>query len=148
MSDTASLRARLVGACIGLARTCSNNPVTDQTEGLLLAGLHASDPAVPMTAEQLTRLIDRIHADKAQVSPNCVNCASPCGKNFDYDLTRLDAAPADVRQVKQTILSNLRQMAHRGRMEQLVFDALFALAEDWDAEALRWYAEETAGKCL
>lgn len=148
MSDIVSLRASLIGACIGLARTCSNNPVTDQTEGLLLAGLHASDPAVAMTAEQLTRLIDRIHADKAQVSPNCVSCASPCGKNEDYDLSRLDSAAGDVRAVKLAVLANLQQMAHRGRMDQLVFDALFALAEDWDAEALRWYADETAARGL
>lgn len=138
------LRDELVGALIGLARTCDTNPPTDQTEGLLLAGLHLSDPEVQASDEQLRRLIDRVHADKALVSPNCMNCASPCGKNFDYDMSRMDAADDAVREAKLVLLDNLRTLGHRGRMSQLVYDGLFALAEDWDAEAFGWYISESA----
>ena len=136
------LRRELLGCLIGLARTCSNNPPTDETEGLLLAGLHAADEATALEDERIRALIDRVRADKAAVSPNCVTCALPCGKNEDYDLTRLDQAEPGVRAVKERMLRALIQWGHRGRMSKLVFDALFALAEDWDEQTLAWYAEE------
>lgn len=140
MTDDA-LRRELLGCLIGLARTCSNNPPTDETEGLLLAGLHAADEATPMKPERLRALIGRVKADKAAVSPGCVHCASPCGKNDDYDLARIDAAEPAIRAVKERILLGLMRCGHQGRMSKLVFDALFALAEDWDEEALAWYAD-------
>lgn len=137
-----ALRQRLCGCLIGLARTCSNNPPTADTPGLLLAGLHLTDESVPAAEAQLTRMIERVQADKAQVSPNCVTCAARCGKNDDYDMARLFAAPDDVRAVKLAVLHGLQAMAHRGMMDQLLYDALFALAEDWDASALQWYADK------
>lgn len=140
MTDDA-LRRELLGCLIGLARTCSNNPPTDQTEGLLLAGLHAADDSTPMPPDRLQALIDRVRADKVAVSPNCATCAAPCGKNDDYDLTRIDGADPAIRAVKERILRGLMRCGHQGRMSRLVFDALFALAEDWDEKALAWYAE-------
>ena len=139
MTETASLRRELLGCLIGLARTCSNNPPTDETEGLLLAGLHAVDEATAIEPERLRALIDRVRADKTAVSPNCATCVSPCGKNDDYDVSRIDTAEASVREAKERILRLLIQRGHQGRMSQLVFDALFALAEDWDADALERY---------
>ena len=142
MTETASLRRELLGCLIGLARTCSNNPPTDETEGLLLAGLHAADEAVPMSPDRLRALIDRVKADKVAVSPNCATCTSPCGKNEDYDLRRIDHADPAIRAVKERILHGLMTSAHHGRMSKLIFDSLFALAEDWDEESLGWYAKE------
>ena len=141
MTETALLRRELLGCLIGLARTCSNNPPTDQTDGLLLAGLHAADEAVALEPELLRALIARVKADKAAVSPNCVHCASPCGKNDDYDVARIDQAEPAIRAVKERILRALMLRGHRGHMDKLVYDALFALAEDWDEATLAWYAE-------
>lgn len=140
MTEIAALRRELLGCLIGLARTCSNNPPTDETEGLLLAGLHAADEAVALEPERLRALIGRVRADKLAVAPGCASCASPCGKNDDYDLRRMDAAEPPVREAKERILRLLVERGHQGRMSQLVFDALFALAEDWDAPALERYA--------
>ena len=140
MTAAASLRRELLGCLIGLARTCSNNPPTDETEGLLLAGLHAADEATELEPERLQALIDRVRADKLAVSPGCAACVSPCGKNDDYDLRRMDEAEPVVRAAKERILSLLIQRGHEGRISQLVFDSLFALAEDWDAHTLASYA--------
>ena len=141
MTISDPLRRELLGCLIGLARTCSNNPPTDETEGLLLAGLHAADEATAMEPDRLRALIDRVRADKIAVSPGCASCAAPCGKNDDYDLSRLDAAEPAVRQAKERIVRLLFQRGHQGRMSQLVLDALFALAEDWDVRALEPYAD-------
>lgn len=142
--DRQALKNELLGCMIGLARTCSTNPETDETEGLLLAGLMATRDDSAMTEAQLIRLTDRIRADKAKVSPNCVTCTSRCGKNDDYDTNRLYAAPEDVRRAKLTILHHLQLRAAKGVVDQTTFDSLFALAEDWDATAFACYVAETA----
>lgn len=138
------LRQQLLGCMIGLARTCSNNVPTEETEGLLLAGLMAMGERGIMNEAQVLRLIQRVKADKARVSPNCVSCTHRCGKNDDYDVRRLLTAPDAVRRAKLTILRQLQARAARGVVDQLTFDSLFALAEDWEADAFAWYVEETA----
>ena len=140
MTETTALRRELLGCLIGLARTCTNNPLTGETEGLLLAGLHAADEATAMAPNRLRALIERVRADKVAVSPGCAACVSPCGKNEDYDLRRMDDAEPAVRAAKEHILCQLLQRGHQGRISPLVFDALFALAEDWDAPTLESYA--------
>lgn len=90
MADLQTLRRMLLGSVIGLARTCTTRPPTETTPGLILAGLHLSDDAVSATPEQLIALNERIQQNKFEVSPNCATCASPCGKNADYDLRRLE----------------------------------------------------------
>ena len=95
MADLQTLRRMLLGSVIDLARTCTTRPPTETTPGLILAGLHLSDDAVSATPEQLIALNERIQQNKFEVSPNCATCASPCGKNADYDLRRLDDAPED-----------------------------------------------------
>lgn len=142
MADLQTLRRMLLGSVIGLARTCTTRPPTKTTPGLILAGLHLSDDAVSATPEQLSALTERIQRNKFEVSPNCATCASPCGKNADYDLRRLDDAPEDVRQAKTRLIALLQACGHRGKMADCVMDAVFALAEDWDAADFKVYEEQ------
>ena len=142
MADLQTLRRMLLGSVIGLARTCTTRPPTETTPGLILAGLHLSDDAVSATPEQLIALNERIQQNKFEVSPNCATCASPCGKNADYDLRRLDDAPEDVRQAKMRLIALLQVCGHRGKMADCVMDAVFALAEDWDAADFKVYEEQ------
>ena len=142
MADLQTLRRMLLGSVIGLARTCTTRPPTETTPGLILAGLHLSDDTVSATPEQLIALTERIQRNKFEVSPNCATCASPCGKNADYDLRRLDDAPEDVRQAKMRLIALLQVCGHRGKMADCVMDAVFALAEDWDAADFKVYEEQ------
>ena len=141
-ADLQALRRELLGSVIGLARTCTTRPPTATTPGLILAGLHLSDEAVPATAEQLTKLTERVQRNKFEVSPNCATCESPCGKNADYDLSRLDRAQADVQAAKCRLLALLQTCGHRGKMADCVMDAVFALAEDWDAADFAVYEQQ------
>lgn len=63
-------------------------------------------------------------------------------KNADYDLRRLDDAPEDVRQAKMRLIALLQVCGHRGKMADCVMDAVFALAEDWDAADFKVYEEQ------
>lgn len=83
-----TLRDTLLGALVGLARSTSSEPKTENTDAVLNAGLRlAAQPDAP--AETLQRMLDITRAEKHAVAPNCATCAMPCGNTKDYDLTRL-----------------------------------------------------------
>lgn len=82
-----TLRDTLLGALVGLARSTSSEPKTENTDAVLNAGLRlAAQPDAP--AETLQRMLDITRAEKHAVAPNCATCAMPCGNTKDYDLTR------------------------------------------------------------
>ena len=86
-----TLRDTLLGALVGLARSTSSEPKTENTDAVLNAGLRlAAQPDAP--AETLQRMLDITRAEKHAVAPNCATCAMPCGNTKDYDLTRLRSA--------------------------------------------------------
>ena len=57
-------------------------------------------------------------------------------------MCRLDDAPEDVRQAKTRLIALLQVCGHRGKMADCVMDAVFALAEDWDAADFKVYEEQ------
>ena len=133
-----TLRDTLLGALVGLARSTSSEPKTENTDAVLNAGLRlAAQPDAP--AETLQRMLDITRAEKHAVAPNCATCAMPCGNTNDYDLARLWAAPETIRTLKLQMLSAafaLAQKRPQGQAQTAVYQLLFTLAEDWDAELL------------
>ena len=65
---------RLIGALIGLARATDGNTVrTEETGRLMWAGL----AALRKNAHQT--LVEKIHAEKRILAPDCATCGAPCG---------------------------------------------------------------------
>lgn len=64
--------------------------------------------------------------------------------NADYEMQRTYEASGDAREAKLTLLANPQLLGHQGRSCQTIYDALLALAEDWDAAAFTWYRDETS----
>ena len=151
MNDVSCMRDKLTGALIGLARaTFGNTHPTEDTWRLLIRGLSAVSCGEDTDAVALTALIDEVHREKEKLVPSCANCASPCGRNDDYDLNKLSEADAEVRALKSRILSALGDMAAwadasgEQNAETGIFaaKAIFAVGEDWDPELLLPIAEE------
>ena len=151
MNDVSYLRDKLTGALIGLTRaTFGNTHPTEDTWRLLIRGLSAVSSGENADAVTLTVLIDEVHGEKAKLVPSCTHCASPCGRNDDYDLNKLSEADAEVRALKSRILSALGDMAAcadaSGKQNEetgrFAAKALFAVGEDWDAELLLPIAKE------
>ena len=132
------VRDTLLGALIGLARATTSEPKTEDTDEVLNAGLRlAAQPAAP--EEKLRRMLAIVRTEKHRVAPNCASCAMPCGNTSDYDLARLWAAPDTVRTLKLRMLAaaiRLAQTHPQGEAQTAVYQVLFTLAEDWDAELL------------
>ena len=143
-SETARMQDQLTGALVGLARTCVSNEKTPDTDRLLLAGLAATMGEDP---EELQGWVNRIREEKHRVAPNCAFCAAPCGNTSDYDLARLWNAEPAVRDAKIQMLAGLRQLAAliqtaASEELELIYRALYLLAEDWEAEELLSVAGE------
>ena len=111
VTDTQRQRDALLGALVGLARSTVNEPKTENTD----------------------------ETEKHRVAPNCATCTMRCGNTDNYDLARLWAAPEDIRALKLRLLAAVFRLA-QGRpdacAQEVIDQALFVLAEDWDEELL------------
>lgn len=143
----AKLQDQLTGALIGLARACANNQKTSQTDRLILEGLFTTLTNVNFSEDTLRALIGRVHAEKAQIVPGCVQCSSRCGNTDDYDLNRIWDAGEDIRSLKSLILFGVRGLAAYAyhamvlgyqdpEINAFLLRALGVLAEDWGMEEL------------
>ena len=147
-ADVAGLQDKLIGALIGLARaTDGNTQPTENTYKLLIKGLFTTITNVNFNEATIQALIDEVHAEKQSLVPNCSACASPCGRNNDYDMKLLWNADEDIRSLKSLILFGVRGMAayayHAAvlgytdnTVNRFFGKALFAIGEDWGMDLL------------
>jgi len=149
-ADTAALQDALTGALIGLARAVDGNEdhVTPETDALVLEGLFTTVTNVNFNNETIQQLIDRIHGEKERLVPQCGECADPCGRNDDYDMTTLWTGDEDIRSLKSLILFGIRGMAayayhaavlgySERKINDFFYKALFAVgAKDWTMDEL------------
>lgn len=154
MDNKTKLRDELTGALIGLARATDNNAETStDTWRIMIEGLMMTDAAADSNENALREQIDRVHAEKLRLVPDCAVCTSPCGRTADHDMGQLRYAPEDIRALKSDILSGacgLASLVHgtmtpdgvdgeEGRFFALT---LFAIGEDWNADELRTVVSE------
>ena len=159
-ADVAQLQDELTGALIGLARATDNAPdVNEGTWRLMIEGLFTTVTNVSFNEKTLRELIDRVHAEKARLVPDCSDCAAPCGRAADYDMARLWNAQEDIRSLKSLILFGVRGMAayaHHamvlgytdGDVNRFLAKALFAVGEDWGMDELLPIVMEVGEKNL
>ncbi|MGN1101526.1 MAG: hydroxylamine reductase, partial [Huintestinicola sp.] len=161
-ADTAMLQDELTGALIGLAKAVNGNEdiVTENTYKLIINGLFTAVTNVNFNNDTIKKLILEIQLEKNRFIPMCGGCASPCGKNDDYDMTKLWTADEDIRSLKSLILFGIRGMAayayHANvlgyrdeEVNRFFCKALFALGmDDWGMDELLPIVMETGEKNL
>lgn len=146
-AETAALQDQLTGALIGLARACSSNQKTADTDRLILEGLFTTITNVNFHDNTIKKLIDDVNEEKNRIAPGCTACASPCGNTDYYDMNRLWDGPEDIRSLKSLILFGIRGMAAYAyhamilgytsdKVNNFFYKALYVLAEDWEMDEL------------
>lgn len=149
-ADTADLQDKLTGVLIGLARAVQGNEhlVSEETADMVMEGLFATLTNVNFDNAALQKLIERAEAEKNKLVPDCLTCASSCGKNNDYDMNRLWNADEDIRSLKSLILFGIRGIAayayhaavlgyKDASIYNFLYKALFAIGmDDWGMEEL------------
>ena len=133
------LEKRIISVLIGLAGACNNGAATKNTDPLLIKAL-AFEPASDCDPE-IERLIEEIRAEKNIISPSCAACASPCGNTSDYDFSRLDGAPEEIRCIKEEILAELHRISKEveelyDKDIELLYKALSYVSYDLEKEPL------------
>lgn len=137
------LQDQLIGALIGIARAADGNEhlISVSTDKIMREGLAAAHPDANLGNDSLSALIQCAEGEKRKLIPLCYECASPCGKNNNYDMRRLYTADEDVVSLKLLILCGIRSMAAYacraaalGRTDDEVnrffYQALFAIGEE------------------
>ena len=143
----ANLQDQLTGALIGLARAADTNVPTASTHRAIIEGLFMTLTNVNFNEETILRQIEIVRREKAALTPNCSNCASPCGRTEEYDMNRLWEDNEDIRSLKSLILFGLRGMAAYAyhamvlgytdeEVNRFFYEGLFAVGEDWGMEEL------------
>ena len=138
--------ARLIGALIGLARATDGNTVrTEETGRLMRAGLAALGKDPHQT------LVEKIHAEKRILAPDCATCGAPCGKTADYDINQWKKEAEAVQEQKWLLLERLVEVAvavacsDLAEIDYFLTKALFALGESWEAEWIAALVKEADG---
>lgn len=142
-TGTAGLREQLTGALIGIARAVEGNEhlISSSTDKIMREGLAATLSDTDLDDESLSTLIQDAEDEKRKLVPLCYECASPCGKNNNYDMRRLYTADEDICSLKLLILCGIRSMAScacraaaLGRTDrevnQFFYQMLFAIGEE------------------
>ena len=147
-ADVAGLQDQLTGALIGLARaTDGNTQPTENTYKLLVKGLFTTITNVNFNEATIKLLINEVHAEKEKLVPNCSDCGAPCGRNDDYEMSKIWDADEDIRSLKSLILFGIRGVAayayHAAvlgytdsKVNEFIAKALFAVGEDWGMNEL------------
>lgn len=130
---------KLTGRLMGLARATDGNDHLRNpgATAVILEGLRILANGEAVTED----LLQRIEDEKRKMIPDCFLCASPCGKNRDYDMENLAQAPEAVRQLKIKLLHTAGELAARGIMPErngeLYYQVLIAMGlEDYGVEDL------------
>lgn len=142
-ANTAALQDQLTGALIGLARSTDGNEhlISSSSTAVIVESLFATLTNVNFDNDALTALLERVKEEKRKMVPDCFTCASPCGKNNDFDMGQLWNAQEDIRSLKSLILFGIRGMAayayhaavlgyHEQDVDNFFYKALIAIGMD------------------
>jgi len=165
---TTETGSRLVGALV--RATDGAVHVTDDTYNIIIEGLHISDISLGCTDADTEKMIEKAHADKQTIVPDCSVCGAPCGRTADYDWESVYrekqtertesnsngnvAERSTISNLRLDILARLQKISHRVAAGELKADdelnfsvcrAVFALGEDWSASELEGVARELDG---
>ena len=138
-----SERNAVISALIGLAGACGNSGTTKESDRVLLLGLKSLSGA----QEEQRRVIDEIHKIRDSIAPGCTVCQVPCGNTADYDLSKLNAQPEKMREMKSSMLELAGRAAvsaetPSGSFCTALYELIQGLTEDEDISALQEIMEE------
>lgn len=150
------LRKELLGALIGLAKTCSNNPKTQNTDRIIIEGLVAVHTR-SFGEEMLTKKLENVRQEKHIIAPNCSTCASPCGNTSEYNLDLLNDEEEQFKVLKEKILQKLQETAVKYYQEMMLgnsvsehteifYKALEMITYRWDISTLEELLREIEEK--
>ena len=121
----------IISALIGLVGAVSNNGKTEQTDSVIReAFLCLTDTG----SEE--EMVQKIHAEKFSIAPDCATCLNPCGNTSDYDMAQFYAADAKVISAKRDLIEAIcKKMGSSENVPEDVYQGIAYLGYDLEPEA-------------
>ena len=121
----------IISALIGLVGAVSNNGKTEQTDRVIReAFLCLKD----VGSEE--EMVQKIHAEKFIIAPDCATCLTPCGNTSDYDRAQFYAADANVIAAKRDMIETIcKKMGLLQNIPEDVYQGIAYLGYDLEPEA-------------
>ena len=121
----------IISALIGLVGAVSNNGKTEQTDRVIReAFLCLKD------AGSEEEIVQKIHAEKFIIAPDCATCLNPCGNTSDYDMTQFYAADAKIIAAKRDMIQTIcKKMGLLEHVPEDVYQGIAYLGYDLEPEA-------------
>lgn len=121
----------IISALIGLVGAVSNNGRTEQTDSVIReAFLRLKD------ADSEEEMVQKIHAEKFSIAPDCATCLNPCGNTSDYDMTQFYAADAKVISAKRDLVETVcKKLGSSENVPEDVYQGIAYLGYDLESEA-------------
>ena len=121
----------IISALIGLVGAVSNNGKTERTDSVIReAFLCLKD------AGSEEEMVQKIHAEKFIIAPDCATCLNPCGNTSDYDIAQFYAADAKIISAKWDLIAAIREkMGLSENVPDDVYQGIAYLGYDLEPEA-------------
>ena len=121
----------IISALIGLVGAVSNNGKTEQTDRVIReAFLCLKD------AGSEEEIVQKIHAEKFIIAPDCATCLNPCGNTSDYDMTQFYAADAKIIAAKRDMIETIcKKIRMSENVPEDVYQGIAYLGYDLEPEA-------------
>lgn len=121
----------IISALIGLVGAVSNNGKTEQTDSVIReAFLCLTD-----TGNE-EEMVQKIHAEKFSIAPDCATCLNPCGNTSDYDMAQFYAADAKVISAKRDLVETVcKKLGSSENVPEDVYQGIAYLGYDLEPEA-------------
>ena len=120
----------IISALIGLVGAVSNNGKTEQTDSVIReAFLCLTDTG----SEE--EMVQKIHAEKFSIAPDCATCLNPCGNTSDYDMAQFYAADAKVISAKRDLVETVcKKLGSSENVPEDVYQGIAYLGYDLEPE--------------
>ena len=127
---------RIISALIGLVGAMSNNGKTERTDSVVReAFLRLTD------GDSEEETVQKIHAEKFAIAPDCANCLNPCGNTSDYDMAQFYAADAKIIAAKRDLIEVIcKKIVHRSSFRKQCIRELLIWAMIWSRRLMRRYS--------
>lgn len=94
----------IISALIGLTAAVSNNGRTQETDQVIREAFLEME-----NGEIEEDMVQKIHAVKNAIAPDCAVCKNPCGNTSDYDMTQYYDVEQEVLTEKKKLIEALQK---------------------------------------
>lgn len=124
----------LLDALVGLIRCIDSGSPEDRTLALIRSGVLLLDG----TEQARKSAVERLHAEKARLVPDCAVCPHPCGRHDDGNWFAVECGDPNIFAAKLSLLKKAKELARQPDSDDItICQLLFQLGEDLDLETLQ-----------